>query len=790
MITFDVASEKIDLTAFERTTSFDDIATSNINIGGQQYLRVYVNDNENNQYITLKNIYASDISAGNFIFAPNTAPVAEADSYTFDEDQSIIINVSDLLNNDSDVQDLVPSFDGIVSQPSNGTLVDNQDGTFTYTPDANYNGDDSFTYKVVDSDGLISTGSVNLTINAVNDAPTAEGIIADAQVNIDESSVVISSAMLQGKFDDVDAGDNLTYSLEVNGGTSPAWLTINPANGEITSTNPTLADSGNYALVVTATDGSGSTVTQSFNLNVYGGNTDPVANNDIVTGSEDSPINIDVLANDTDADSDPLTVTGFDVSNTTGIVVDNGGGNFTYTPYQNLGAGEVGADSFTYTISDGNGGISTATVDITINGENDAPFDLQVNSNQISEDEAGAVVGSISFGDVDINDTHTFTVDDSRFEIVAGQLKLIDGIEVSHETEDTINLVLTVTDSSNASFNTNVTLEVNDDVDVIYGTNGDDTGANAIWGTLGQDIIYAGAGDDTIYALSGNDGIYAGAGADTVFAGEGNDTVYGSDGNDIIWGGLGNDLLHGEGGDDQINGGEGNDWIVGGADADTMTGDAGIDTASYENSNAAVGVDILNAVINGGYATGDTITDIENIVGSDHSDILRGDHGDNILSGGLGNDQLVGNGGDDLLIGGAGNDPLFGSSGNDELQGGLGNDYLYGGFGNDILKGEDGFDYLISGLGTDTLIGGAGTDSFKYDYLSDSNSFGGYDTIQDFEDGTDVINLVGLADDGITSFSDLTVTNDGTDTTVSANAYDFEIKINGVFALDQNDFVF
>jgi len=58
------------------------------------------------------------------------------------------------------------------------------------------------------------------------------------------------------------------------------------------------------------------------------------------------------------------------------------------------------------------------------------------------------------------------------------------------------------------------------------------------------------------------------------------------------------------------------------------------------------------------------------------------------------------------------------------------------------------------------------TDSFKYDYLLDSNSVGGVDIIQGFEDGVDVVNLTGLSDDGITSFSDLTVTNDGTDTTV------------------------
>jgi len=515
-------------------------------------------------------------------------------------------------------------------------------------------------------------------------------------------------------------------------------------------------------------------------------NDNPEATADFATVLEGGTVDIDVLANDTDIEGDVVSVASYDISNTTGVIVDNGNGNFNYTPYQTLAAGETGSDSFVYTISDGNGGTSTATVNITINGVNDAPDALSVDSNQLAENEDGALVGNISFNDVDINDTHSFSVDDVRFEIVGGQLKLKAGESVNFETEETINLVLTVTDAANASFDTNVTLEVNDGVDIIYGTNGDDS----IWATLGQDIIYAGDGDDTIYALSGNDMVLAGGGADTVFAGEGNDTVYGSIGNDIIWGGTGDDFLNGEGGDDQINGGEGDDWIVGGADIDAISGDSGIDTASYENSDAAVDVDMLNSIYNGGHATNDTLSGIENIHGSDYDDVLRGNHDANKISGGLGSDTLVGNAGDDLLIGGAGNDPLFGSSGNDELQGGYGNDYLYGGFGNDILKGGAGYDNLIGGFGADILIGGTETDSFRYDYLLDSNSVGGVDIIQDFEDGVDVINLVGLSDDGITSFSGLTVTNDGTDTTVSANAYDFEIKIEGVFALDQNDFVF
>ncbi len=128
-------------------------------------------------------------------------------------------------------------------------------------------------------------------------------------------------------------------------------------------------------------------------------------------------------------------------------------------------------------------------------------------------------------------------------------------------------------------------------------------------------------------------------------------------GNDTMNGGDGNDQLYGFGGDDTINGGADNDIIDGGAGNDTMDGGTGIDTLSYDSATAGVTVQFLiTAQQNTGGGGLDTISNFENLIGSDHDDILGGDQDANIIRGGNGNDLLSGFNGADQLFGGEGND--------------------------------------------------------------------------------------------------------------------------------------
>nr|WP_321440394.1 M10 family metallopeptidase C-terminal domain-containing protein [uncultured Hyphomonas sp.] len=164
------------------------------------------------------------------------------------------------------------------------------------------------------------------------------------------------------------------------------------------------------------------------------------------------------------------------------------------------------------------------------------------------------------------------------------------------------------------------------------------------------------------------------------------DTLDGGVGDDIIDAGAGNDTLYGAGGDDTLDGGD------------------GIDTADYSNAAAGVIVSLqLSEASDDGDEGSDTLTNIENVIGSAYNDQLRGNGADNELHGGAGDDLVYGADGTDYLYGDAGNDDLRGQS--DDV------DYLYGGADNDTLYGGAG-DELYGGTGNDVMRGYGGTGVF------------------------------------------------------------------------------
>lgn len=217
-----------------------------------------------------------------------------------------------------------------------------------------------------------------------------------------------------------------------------------------------------------------------------------------------------------------------------------------------------------------------------------------------------------------------------------------------------------------------------------YGFAGDDS----IEGNSGADNIFGAAGDDTIQGFGGHDNIFGGAGDDSINGGDGNDHIYGfgltgdpsTDGDDSIDGGAGNDYIQGNAGEDTLDGGNDSDRINGGADNDV-------------------------------------------IYGSDGNDTVNGNKGE---------DDIEGNSGNDSLRGGADNDTVSGDSGNDVILGDLGDDFIDGG---------DGIDLLTGGAGDDVFffdVGDVGTPETEDE---DSDVFGLVDTITDFTDGEDLLDL-------------------------------------------------
>ena len=294
----------------------------------------------------------------------NDAPDAVDDAYTTAEDTVLTIPASGVLMNDTDPEN-DPLSSILLTNPANGTVTLNADGSFSYTPNANYNGLDSFTYRAQDASGSSDTATVRITVTPVNDAPDAVDDLYNTGYNT--PLVVIPNGVLGNDTDPENDPLTVTNFTQPANGT----VSVNP-DGSFTYT-PNQYYVGTDTYTYTISDGNGGTDTANVFIYVEEGheNSSPDAIDDRYTTAEDTPLVVipnGVLGNDTDPDGDPLTVTSY-TQPTNGTVSVNPDGSFTYTPNANYN----GADQYTYTISDGNGGTDTATVFIGVTPVNDAP---------------------------------------------------------------------------------------------------------------------------------------------------------------------------------------------------------------------------------------------------------------------------------------------------------------------------------------------------------------------------------------------------------------------------------
>ncbi|MCP4263376.1 MAG: tandem-95 repeat protein, partial [Planctomycetes bacterium] len=290
----------------------------------------------------------------------NDAPVAVDDAYSTNEDTPLTVAAPGVLANDSDV-DGDPLTAVLVTGPGSGTLTLNSDGSFNYTPNTNFNGTDSFVYEASDGNGGTDTATVTITVNAVNYAPVA----ADDAYVTDENTplTVVAPGVLSNDTDT--ENDPLTSVLDTD--VSNGTLVLN-ADGSFTYT-PDADFNGTDSFTYTADDGNGGTDTATVTITVNPVNDAPVANDDSATTDENVAITVNVLANDTDVDGDTLSVASV-IQPTNGTVVINADNTVTYTPTASFN----GLDSFTYIVSDGNGGTDTATVTIDVTPVGGAPI--------------------------------------------------------------------------------------------------------------------------------------------------------------------------------------------------------------------------------------------------------------------------------------------------------------------------------------------------------------------------------------------------------------------------------
>ncbi|WP_411912790.1 tandem-95 repeat protein, partial [Vibrio sp. Vb5032] len=356
----------------------------------------------------------------------NDAPVATNDNAVTDEDTPVTI---DVLPNDTDIDGDTLSIDS-ASVPSDQGKVEIIDGKLVFTPAENFHGDAEITYTVTDG-ALTDQATVNVTVNAVNDAPVVESSIADQALAEDFTPYSID---LNTAFSDVDNVDGeLSFSVSGNSNIQVAIV-----NGIATFT-PTADWNGSEALTFTATDPSGESVSQTVNFTVA-----PVADivADKATVVEDTPTIIKVLDNDTFEGDDKVVSLDTNNGPANGTVSVNPDGSVTYTPNDNF----HGTDSFTYIVT--SGGVSeSTTVNVDVTPVNDAP--VATNDNAVTDEDTPVTIDVLP-NDTDI-DGDKLSIQSASVPEAQGTVEIVDGKLVFTPAENfngDAEITYTITDGS------------------------------------------------------------------------------------------------------------------------------------------------------------------------------------------------------------------------------------------------------------------------------------------------------------------------------------------------------
>jgi Ca2+-binding RTX toxin-like protein len=334
------------------------------------------------------------------------------------------------------------------------------------------------------------------------------------------------------------------------GATSAVVSEIAPNNGTTYDVAVTgMTGNGTVIATIQANVAEGNTAsTSTDNTVTFLANNAPVANDDNAMTDEDTPVDINVLTNDTDADGDPLTVSSV-TQPTHGTAAINADNSVRYTP----ASGFSGPDSFEYTISDGAGGSDTGLVNVTVNAADDSPTVAVAPGGSCSASGVGGIVNLVladpdtPLGSLTLSGSSSNTLVVRNADVVFGG--------------SGANRTVTITAQAvRAGGTATITVTVSD------GTGTGSTTVLVIVGTSQADTLTGSAGPDLILGLSATDTINAG------------------DGIDLLCGDKADDTLNGGSGADSLDGGKGNDMLTGGPGPDAFSGGAGTDTATDFNA--------------------------------------------------------------------------------------------------------------------------------------------------------------------------------------------------------------
>ncbi|MDF4991799.1 cadherin-like domain-containing protein, partial [Vibrio parahaemolyticus] len=366
---------------------------------------------------------------------------------------SIIITTEELLSNVDDEDKDTLSVENLIIDKGNGTLVDNGDGTWTFTPQIDDDTEVSFTFDIIDDEDLVVSGSANLDILPINDAPNAENDVItteeDTAVTID---VLVNDSDVEGD------------ALSIQSASVPSEQgSVDIVDGKLVFT-PAENFNGEATITYIVTDGD-LTDEAKVTVTVTPVNDSPVVVDDTTSIQEDTAVTIDVLTNDTDVDGDKLSIESASVPKEQGTVevVD---GKLVFTPAENFN----GDAEITYTVTDGEL-TDEAKVTVTVNPVNDAPT-IKVDAvESITEDAVNTdtVVATLTVRDTDTpEDQLTVSLENNSngyFVLVGNEVKLtqagVDAVNNDELNLKDLTISASVSDGVNPTANDSDSLIVN-----------------------------------------------------------------------------------------------------------------------------------------------------------------------------------------------------------------------------------------------------------------------------------------------------------------------------------------
>ncbi|HCE4562749.1 TPA: tandem-95 repeat protein, partial [Vibrio parahaemolyticus] len=366
---------------------------------------------------------------------------------------SIIITTEELLSNVDDEDKDTLSVENLIIDKGNGTLVDNGDGTWTFTPQIDDDTEVSFTFDIIDDEDLVVSGSANLDILPINDAPNAENDVItteeDTAVTID---VLVNDSDVEGD------------ALSIQSASVPSEQgSVDIVDGKLVFT-PAENFNGEATITYIVTDGD-LTDEAKVTVTVTPVNDSPVAVDDTTSIQEDTAVTIDVLTNDTDVDGDKLSIESASVPKEQGTVevVD---GKLVFTPAENFN----GDAEITYTVTDGEL-TDEAKVTVTVNPVNDAPTIKVEAVESITEDAVSTdtVVATLTVRDTDTpEDQLTVSLENNSngyFVLVGNEVKLtqagVDAVNNDELNLKDLTISASVSDGVNPTANDSDSLIVN-----------------------------------------------------------------------------------------------------------------------------------------------------------------------------------------------------------------------------------------------------------------------------------------------------------------------------------------